>query len=248
MERNCLLYRGYFYDHETGLYYLQSRYYDPEVGRFINADSMVSTQQGILCANMLAYCENDPVMRCDPSGHVPIRMYSVMMTDGGGGSNPVSNTTVSSTTNTTASNTRDVTQEVDHALQEYVKLGNSLSQLVLPAPGPVLREAAKYYIFFILVNHKAPWDIKRKAPWEKTIGTPFPGEGTIIKYHDLFLTPEELGNYTYGVLGREFGIPISMLHGGSYFAAHCPIWGDKLYDELYHDWQFINLGYYRGYR
>ncbi|MBR3436631.1 MAG: RHS repeat-associated core domain-containing protein [Lachnospiraceae bacterium] len=53
---------------EAGLYYLQSRYYDPEVGRFINADSMVSTQQGILSENIFAYCENDPVNRVDPEG------------------------------------------------------------------------------------------------------------------------------------------------------------------------------------
>ena len=42
---NPLRYRGYVYDHETGLYYLQSRYYDPEIGRFINADALVSTGQ-----------------------------------------------------------------------------------------------------------------------------------------------------------------------------------------------------------
>ena len=42
-EVNPLRYRGYYYDHETGLYYLQSRYYDPEVGRFLNADAFAST-------------------------------------------------------------------------------------------------------------------------------------------------------------------------------------------------------------
>ena len=65
---NPLRYRGYVYDTETCLYYLQSRYYDPETGRFINADSMVSTGQGILGNNMFAYCGNNPVMRVDPNG------------------------------------------------------------------------------------------------------------------------------------------------------------------------------------
>ena len=44
-------YRGYVYDEETGLYYLQSRYYDPEVGRFISADILLSTGQGVLGHN-----------------------------------------------------------------------------------------------------------------------------------------------------------------------------------------------------
>ena len=38
---NPIRYRGYYYDTETGLYYLQSRYYDPETGRFINADDVI---------------------------------------------------------------------------------------------------------------------------------------------------------------------------------------------------------------
>ena len=66
---NPIRYRGYYYDHETGYYYLNSRYYDPEVGRFINADGYVSTGQGILGTNMFAYCENNPVSRVDPTGH-----------------------------------------------------------------------------------------------------------------------------------------------------------------------------------
>jgi len=52
---NPLRYRGYVYDNETGLYYVSSRYYDPEIGRWINADSLVSTGQGILGYNMFAY-------------------------------------------------------------------------------------------------------------------------------------------------------------------------------------------------
>ena len=50
---NPLRYRGYVYDTETGFYYLQSRYYDPELSRFINADTLVSTGQGLLGNNML---------------------------------------------------------------------------------------------------------------------------------------------------------------------------------------------------
>ena len=65
---NPLRYRGYFYDTETGLYYLQSRYYDPTVKRFINADSYGSTGQGFLGYNMFAYCGNSPSNNADSTG------------------------------------------------------------------------------------------------------------------------------------------------------------------------------------
>ena len=65
---NPLRYRGYYYDSETGMYYLQSRYYDPTIGRFINADSYASTGQGFLGFNMFSYCRNNPTSRTDISG------------------------------------------------------------------------------------------------------------------------------------------------------------------------------------
>ena len=65
---NPFRYRGYYYDTETGLYYLQSRYYNPQWGRFLNADGLVSTGQGLLGYNMYAYCNNNPVMYVDPTG------------------------------------------------------------------------------------------------------------------------------------------------------------------------------------
>ena len=69
---NPLRYRGYFYDDETGFYYLQSRYYDPEVGRFINSDGYISTGTGMLGYNMFAYCDNNPVLLQDSTGSRPI--------------------------------------------------------------------------------------------------------------------------------------------------------------------------------
>ena len=65
---NPLRYRGYVYDDETGLYYVSSRYYDPEIGRFVNADSAYDTNQGILGYNMYTYCLNNPTNMYDPDG------------------------------------------------------------------------------------------------------------------------------------------------------------------------------------
>ena len=65
---NPIRYRGYYYDAETGYYYLQSRYYNPQVGRFLNADGYISTGQGILGTNMFAYCLNNPINFTDSTG------------------------------------------------------------------------------------------------------------------------------------------------------------------------------------
>ncbi len=54
------------------LYYLQSRYYDSSIGRFINADGFITTGQGVLSYNMFAYCGNNPIIYSDPSGHVAL--------------------------------------------------------------------------------------------------------------------------------------------------------------------------------
>ncbi len=68
---NPYRYRGYFYDVETGLYYLQTRYYDPSIGRFISQDSIeYADPQSINGLNLYAYCNNNPVMGYDPDGTI----------------------------------------------------------------------------------------------------------------------------------------------------------------------------------
>ena len=68
---NPLRYRGYVYDTETGLYYLNSRYYNPTWGRFVNADGYASTGQGFTGDNMFAYCNDNPVNYKDSEGTEP---------------------------------------------------------------------------------------------------------------------------------------------------------------------------------
>lgn len=66
---NPLRYRGYYYDSETGFYYLQSRYYDPATRWFINADVYSSTDSSdAISCNMFAYCGNNPTSRSDETG------------------------------------------------------------------------------------------------------------------------------------------------------------------------------------
>ena len=69
-QANPLRYRGYVYDNETGLYYLGSRYYDPGVGRFINADdvSLLGINNTFNAFNLFAYCLNNPIRYLDIDG------------------------------------------------------------------------------------------------------------------------------------------------------------------------------------
>ena len=76
---NPIRYRGYYYDAETGLYYLQSRYYDAEVGRFLNADSAVAGLGGnVKGYNLFAYCFNNPINMSDSTGKWPEWMKTVV--------------------------------------------------------------------------------------------------------------------------------------------------------------------------
>lgn len=70
--KNPYRYRGYRYDTETGLYYLQSRYYNPEWGRFINADALGGSVGELLSHNVFAYCKNNPISMSDEDGFRPI--------------------------------------------------------------------------------------------------------------------------------------------------------------------------------
>ena len=60
--KNPYLYRGYRYDTETGLYYLQSRYYNADWGRFINADGLIGQTGALLGHNLFSYSNNNPVI------------------------------------------------------------------------------------------------------------------------------------------------------------------------------------------
>ena len=72
-QKNPFRYRGYYYDTELGLYYLNARYYDPNTGRFISADSIsyLGADGELTSYNLYAYCGNNPIMYTDPTGHMP---------------------------------------------------------------------------------------------------------------------------------------------------------------------------------
>ena len=75
---NPFRYRGYFYDTETGFYFLQSRYYDPQTGRFLNADGQLNTSLGLDGANLYSYCMNNPTNMVDYDGFKPGDLFTTV--------------------------------------------------------------------------------------------------------------------------------------------------------------------------
>lgn len=72
MDDNIFLYKGYIYDYDTNMYYCMSRYYDPEIGRWLSIDDVgYLDSQSVHGLNLYAYCRNNPVMYSDPSGNMP---------------------------------------------------------------------------------------------------------------------------------------------------------------------------------
>ena len=67
-KANPFRYRGYYYDEESGLYEIGSRYYDPLIGRFVNADSAMGVNADMATYNLYVYCGNNPITRFDVGG------------------------------------------------------------------------------------------------------------------------------------------------------------------------------------
>ena len=76
---NPYTYRGYYYEIETNSYFLKSRYYNPELCRFISADGLINANQDILGCNLFAYCSNNPVNCYDDDGESGVRTFTKMI-------------------------------------------------------------------------------------------------------------------------------------------------------------------------
>ena len=79
LTKNPFRYRGYYYDAETGFYYLNARYYDPEIRRFISADDQIAgIGESVIGYNLFAYCNNNPVGYADYDGHMSSRTKEIL--------------------------------------------------------------------------------------------------------------------------------------------------------------------------
>ena len=110
---NPFRYRGYRYDGDTGLYYLQSRYYDPVSCRFVNADGYASTGQGQIGCNMFVYCNNNPGNYSDPTGNRAMGPSYMIVNDGG------SSSTGTGSTSTSRNSSTAIVESLDSELMSH---------------------------------------------------------------------------------------------------------------------------------
>jgi hypothetical protein len=99
--------------------------------------------------------------------------------------------------------------------------------------------------FRSIVNINKPWDIKLENRWNETIARDtFPGRDAPIVYNGMIVTPESLGNYTYGYIGAALGIPLNVLYGGSWYADgfSTPSNEESWLNEM-QDWANIEKGF-----
>ena len=145
---------------------------------------------------------------------------------------------------------RDVTCEVNSALWAATEEAERLRRLVFDVQegqidsniGPY---ASNLLWFYTQVNHSAPWDIKRSAPWNNTIRTEFPGaHNTPLIFRERLMTPESLGNFTYGYIGAALGLSLDLLVIGSWVAdgfSLPSLRGDFMNE--FRDWGYVAIGF-----
>ncbi len=118
-EKNSIKFSGYFYDAETGLYYLNSRFYDPENARFIQEDSFDGNIYDPLSLNLYTYCSNNPISYFDPTGHFSVK----------------------SAVSKVKSAVKTVAKAVKNAVKETTKVVKKTVEVVKPAARPLAKLA-----------------------------------------------------------------------------------------------------------
>ena len=182
-QKNPFRYRGYFYDIETGLYYLQSRYYSPKVGRFVCADGYITTGQYSAKHNAFTYCNNNPERYIDDNGCVPdeILLRNAARYRNGG------NVLMCGYANNQKK--VDITRKLNTEMKKNTALlaQNAIENRYMPA-----------LTILYFVDHVRPggeWDFKSREDWGLR-------SDTIYLYNGLKLRFDDIGNIHYGYVGR----------------------------------------------
>ena len=203
---NPFRYRSYYYDNETKLYYLNSRYYNPEWGRFINADRFITTDTGMLGFDMYTYCNNEPILRKEYSGNLFGLVLGMFVVTAGVilGAEIIDN---NKKQNEKAKNEIEAVQRrynvcpinEDKNFKETLKTNTEKVQRETQNMNYIerlnyLRENA---------NDGQKFDLKLFT-------------NDTIFYDGMYMEPQDIGNYHFGYIGRAAGIQTwALLKGAS---------------------------------
>jgi len=202
---NLFRYRSYYYDIETNLYYLNSRYYNPKWGRFISADSYISTGQGILGYNMYSYCNNNPISFIDKNGH--FITSSLVLGIALVGTAVAINTYVQ---NKRAKNEiKRVQDKYPNSCPNPFKsmefdrfLKNNSNKIKSDTENMNQVDKMKYFITNVKTG--GIYDLKNTGNWKED-----------IYYDGHVMESQDIGNYHFGYIGRAIGYDIDFLTAGA---------------------------------
>ena len=202
--QNPFRYRGYVYDAETGLYYVTSRYYDPEIGRWINSDNMITTGSDLAGLNLFAYCGNNPVNRVDPSGRFWISAIIKTVV--------VVAATIAKVVYT-VKETKRVQEELDTLPEPTADISESFRKTLRDNANTVKETTKNKGIiesgkqFYNKVRNKGEWDLKQLPEYQGT-----------FRFNNLVIQGQDIGNINFGYTGKALGLPDSVLLAGAGFA------------------------------
>ena len=225
---NPIRYRGYYYDSETHFYYLQSRYYDPETGRFINADGQITAGSDILGCNLFAYCGNNPINRTDSDGHFWITAIIATAVVAVVAAKIVCTVKEVKRVNKELKNLPNPTKDISDSFRNTLKDNANTVKKTTKNKGII--ESGKQ--FYNKVRNKGEWDLKQLPEYQDT-----------FKFNGLIIQAQDIGNINFGYTGKALGLPDSVLLAGagvaqikagtsnlSYIIASN---GDDLRDQMY---------------
>ncbi len=225
---NPFRYRSYYYDSETGLYYLNQRYYSPKWGRFISPDNLGISNSTLSGYNLYAYADNNPINNVDEFGNKSKKKKKKKATkkkktttktkkksNANSGIVGAIAKTVSQIVNNIAKQTAvaagipDYSKELNRAFAKNA--GQTLSVK------KTLNPQSQLSFFYVQEKPRGDWDYKRETVWNKEFDVPYLGLDGPFLWNGRVTTAEEFGNIHYGAMGTLLGIdPKFLFIGGGY--------------------------------
>lgn len=227
---NPFRYRNYYYDKETKLYYLNSRYYNPEWGRFINPDSIINANKDLLSYNLYIYCSNNPIANIDTTGFglikfirktvkkvvkkVVQKVTNFVQKISSMSSSNKKRTTKPKTSKKSTNNLPDYTKALDRTLVKNTSQSLQVSKN--------LTGNGTLNYFYRQSHETGEWNYRVATNWDRDMNVPFLGTDGEFLYHGKVITAEDFGNLNYGFVGAAMGFdPTVLFMGGGY--AKCGI-------------------------